>query len=450
MASADWVARRFIGRPFFYGWLIVLITFTTAMTTAGISGYGLSFFIVPMSEELGISRTQFSAIAVFRLALLPLLPFLGLLVDRKHGPRLLVTIGSIIAGLVLMSTSLVQELWQFYLMYGVIFGLAMFSMGGQLVGPAVISKWFIRKRGRAMAIGTMGISTGGFIIAPMAGWFVGEFGWRTAWVLLGIFMIVAITPMAALFMRRQPEDIGLLPDGDTPGGGRGRPRPGLASTEYPWTVREAFRTRALWIMMGVQSLGSMGLMPVIFHQVAYIQDKSFSLATATAVAATLAFFAIVAKPIWGFTGGAHIHVRWVIPMCVIPAGVSLFCSDCRPGLDHALRLRRIPRPYHGGMAHHCKPGLGLILRSAAPGSHSGLCDTYRQHGRSSQPRPGRLCVGPVRQLRPRIRRLRDGVDNGRYSDALGRAPSTACQGRSRRAASGLRHCLDAGGIPFAP
>ena len=186
MASADWVARKVIGRPFFYGWLIVLITFTTAMTTAGISGYGLSFFIVPMSEELGISRTQFSAIAVFRLALLPLLPFLGLLVDRKHGPRLLVTIGSIIAGLVLMSTSLVQELWQFYLMYGVIFGLAMFSMGGQLVGPAVISKWFIRKRGRAMAIGTMGISTGGFIIAPMAGWFVGEFGWRTAWVLLGI------------------------------------------------------------------------------------------------------------------------------------------------------------------------------------------------------------------------------------------------------------------------
>ena len=71
MASADWVARKVIGRPFFYGWLIVLITFTTAMTTAGISGYGLSFFIVPMSEELGISRTQFSAIAVFRLALLP-------------------------------------------------------------------------------------------------------------------------------------------------------------------------------------------------------------------------------------------------------------------------------------------------------------------------------------------------------------------------------------------
>ncbi len=322
MASADWVAQRLIGKRFFYGWIIVLITFSTAMTTAGISGYGLSFFIVPMSEELGISRTQFSAIAVFRLALLPLLPFLGLLVDRKHGPRLLITVGSILSGLVLMSTSLVQELWHFYLLYGVIFGLAMFSMGGQLVGPAVISKWFIRKRGRAMAIGTMGISTGGFIIAPMAGWFVGEFGWRTAWVLLGIFLMLAITPMAALFMRRQPEDIGLLPDGDAPvGDGAGTDRAG--STEYPWTVREAFRTRALWIMMGVQSLGSMGLMPVIFHQVAYIQDKSFSLATATAVAATVAFFAIVAKPIWGLVT-ERIHVRWVIPMCVIPAGLSLF------------------------------------------------------------------------------------------------------------------------------
>ena len=324
MASADSIAQRLIGRRFFYGWIIVLITFSTAMTTAGISGYGLSFFIVPMSEDLGISRTEFSAIAVFRVALLPVLPFLGLLVDKKHGPRILITVGSILSGLVLMSTSLVQELWHFYLLYGVIFGLAMFTMGGQLVGPAVISKWFIRKRGRAMAIGTMGISTGGFIIAPMAGWFVGEFGWRTAWVLLGIFLMLAITPMAALFMRRQPEDIGLLPDGDSPGatngsGGAGRG----AADEYPWTVKEALRTRTLWIMLVVQSFGSMGLMPVIFHQVAYIQDKGFNLATATAVAATVAFFAIVAKPIWGLVT-ERIHVRWVIPMCVIPAGVSLF------------------------------------------------------------------------------------------------------------------------------
>ena len=324
MATADRLAQQFIGKRFFYGWIIVLITFSTAMTTAGISGYGLSFFIVPMSDELGISRTQFSAIAVFRVALLPLLPFLGLLVDKKHGPRILITVGSILSGIVLMSTSLVQELWQFYLLYGVVFGLAMFAMGGQLVGPAVISKWFIRRRGRAMAIGTMGISTGGFIIAPMAGWFVGEFGWRTAWVLLGIFLMLAITPMAALFMRRQPEDIGLLPDGEEPGGasggGAGR---GATQEEYPWTVKEAFRTRTLWIMLLVQSFGSMGLMPVIFHQVAYIQDKDFSLATATAVAATVAFFAIVAKPIWGLVT-ERIHVRWVVPMCVIPAGVSLF------------------------------------------------------------------------------------------------------------------------------
>ena len=325
MASADSIAHRLVGRRFFYGWIIVLITFSTAMTTAGISGYGLSFFIVPMSGDLGISRTEFSAIAVFRVALLPVLPLLGLLVDKKHGPRILITVGSIISGLVLMSTSMVQELWHFYLLYGVIFGLAMFTMGGQLVGPAVISKWFIRKRGRAMAIGTMGISTGGFIIAPMAGWFVGEFGWRTAWVLLGIFLILAITPMAALFMRRQPEDIGLLPDGDSPDnapGGGGGPG-GAGATEYPWTVKEAFRTRTLWIMLLVQSFGSMGLMPVIFHQVAYFQDKGFNLPTATAVAATVAFFAIVAKPIWGLTS-EHIHIRWVIPMCVIPAGISLY------------------------------------------------------------------------------------------------------------------------------
>ncbi|HCH08185.1 MAG TPA: hypothetical protein DEW32_03160, partial [Dehalococcoidia bacterium] len=273
LSTLDRLTERLVSRLFFYGWAIVSITFATAMITAGIGGYGLSFFIIPMSEEFGISRIEFSAISAFRLALLPVMPLLGFLVDKKHGPRLLITIGSIIAGVALLLTSRVSNIWQFYILYGVVFGMAMNSMGGMLVGPAVISKWFIRLRGRAMAVGTMGISAGGFVIAPLAGWVIGQYGWRAGWVVLGLILLVIVAPMAALLMRRSPEDAGMQPDGD--------PAPvdsqhaAATKSEYSFTLKQALRTRSLWLMVGIQSVMLVSLSPVLFHQVAYVQDKGF-------------------------------------------------------------------------------------------------------------------------------------------------------------------------------
>ena len=324
MVKLDQRLERFIGRRFFYGWTIVSITFMASMITAGIAGWGLSFFIIPMSEDLGVSRGEFSTITLFRLAALPIIPLLGFLVDKKHGPRVLLTVAGVLGGLTLLLSSLVQSLWQFYLIFGVGFGLATMAMGGQLIGPAVISKWFIRMRGRAMAIGTMGISTGGVVIAPLAGWIVGEYGWRMAWVVLGVLVVLAITPISALFMRRSPEDLGLLPDGvGATASQQGAAETVWTDTEYPWTLRQALRTRGLWVLLGVQILGATALLPIIIHQVAYIQDKGFTPQTATAVATALAFFAIVAKLPWGFFI-ERVHARWVIALCLVPSGLSLF------------------------------------------------------------------------------------------------------------------------------
>ena len=316
--------------PFFYGWMIVALTFSTSMVTAGISGYGLSFFVVPMSEALGVTRAEFSSITLFRLAAIPLVPFLGMLVDRREGPRLVIVIGSTAAGLSLIASSFVQNMWQFYLTFGIFFGIAMMAMGGQLVGPAVLAKWFVKRRARVMAISAIGISGGGFVIAPIAGQLVEQFGWRDAWVILGIGMILIIAPAAALLMRRQPSDVGLMPDGI----GRAQPR-GDATTgngldavpvgepyEYPWTVREATRTLAFWALLAAQVLSLASLMPILFHQVAYMQDKGFSLGDATLAATTLAGFAILGKIVYG-TIVERVHVRWVLALSMIPAGLSV-------------------------------------------------------------------------------------------------------------------------------
>lgn len=322
----DLAAERLVTQRFFYGWIIVFLNFVAAMITSGIGNWGLSFFVVPMSQEMGVSRGAFSAITIFRLVPLPLLPLLGLLADKKHGPRVILAVGGLLGGLSLVLSAMSQGIWQFYLTFGVGFGLAMSVLGGQLVGPAVIAKWFIQMRGRAMAIGTMGVSAGGVIVAPLAAWAVAAHGWRMAWVILGLAVVLAITPFSALFMRRSPEDMGLLPD-DVPNP-RGQARTkgtNLAagySAEYSFTLHEALRSRALWVLLGVQVLASTALIPVIIHQTAYVQDKHFSPQVAATTATIVAFCAIAGKLPWGFIG-ERLHARWTLVLCMIPSGLTL-------------------------------------------------------------------------------------------------------------------------------
>ena len=133
----------------------------------------------------------------------------------------------------------------FYALYG----FATAAMGSQLVGPALISKWFVRFRGRAMAIGTMGISAGGVLIAPLAGITVSLLGWRSSWVTLGAVAILTIVPLAILFIRRSPEDVGMVPDGKSQN---------VIDTETinqketpPWTLQRALTSRSFWILTTV-------------------------------------------------------------------------------------------------------------------------------------------------------------------------------------------------------
>ena len=83
---------KFTTTRFYYGWIVVAVTFLSSMISAGLSGYGLAFFIVPMSKALNVYRGVFSSITLFRLLSLPLIPFLGALVDKHQGARLLMTL----------------------------------------------------------------------------------------------------------------------------------------------------------------------------------------------------------------------------------------------------------------------------------------------------------------------------------------------------------------------
>ncbi|MBI4328692.1 MAG: MFS transporter, partial [Chloroflexi bacterium] len=298
------------------------------MLTAGIGGWGTGVFLRTMTKELGWSRGATSFVALVR-SVMPVIvaPFLGRFVDRKHGPRTIVAVGAVAAGLSLMLVSQVRELWQFYLFFGVMWGAASVSMGGALVGPAVISKWFIRMRGRAIALGNMGYSAGGVVVVPMVAFFLSAFGWRNAWVLTGLVVMGVVAPLAFFFMWRRPEDMGLRPDGDPPEaparGDIGGPRASAASEERSFTVREAVRQGSFWLMIATVSFATFANPPILFHQVAYMEDKGFSLGTAATVATVMAVFAALAKPAWGLLA-ERFPTRYLMTGCFSLAGLAVF------------------------------------------------------------------------------------------------------------------------------
>ncbi|MCZ6615139.1 MAG: MFS transporter [Chloroflexi bacterium] len=309
----------------FHGWYIVMVAIIANATTS-IGNYGFGPFVNPMRDSLGWSRTSLSWALTIRVILNMFAgPVMGTLVDRKHGAMVLMMGGGIALGAALMLTSGVRELWQFYLLFGIASGLASMAVGPELINPTIISKWFVRQRGRAIAISSVGNNLGGVIFIPLTAFIILNFGWREAWLILGAIALVLIAPLSGLFIRRTPEDVGLFPDGDAYSRvsdiTAASKRTDLA-TEYDWTLREAAGTPALWLIIATISLSGMGLGGLPIHVFPALTDKGYTTAYAAALITLFSIIVIVVKPIWGLLG-ERVQVRYLMMAASAIAAVGM-------------------------------------------------------------------------------------------------------------------------------
>jgi sugar phosphate permease len=224
---------------------------------------------------------------------------LGPFVDR-HGSRLLMTGSAALAGIGLIAVSFAQNVWMFYGAWA-LYGMAQPGVG--LLGPRVsIANWFIRKRPQAFVLFTLGSATAGIIAAPTAAWIDVNYSWRMVWVVLGV-MSLTIAPLAWITIRRRPEDIGLLPDGDAPesatnADGSPKPRP-QPVRESPWTVREALRTRAFWLITGGFLLISAPSMTIFINISGFAQSHGLAREVGAQIVAVYGFGVLFGRPTWG-------------------------------------------------------------------------------------------------------------------------------------------------------
>jgi sugar phosphate permease len=193
-----------------YGWVIVAVTLSVSVTTAGAIGVP-GALILPLTKEYGWDVAQISSALALRLVLFGLMaPFAAALIER-YGVRniVLTAVAMIIAGL-LVAVGM-RHVWQLILSWGVIIGLGT-GLTALVLGAIVSTRWFTEKRGLVLGILTAANATGQLIFLPLAASLVERVGWRWALAPSVVGLVIAAI-LVVLFMVDRPSDVGLLPYG---------------------------------------------------------------------------------------------------------------------------------------------------------------------------------------------------------------------------------------------
>ena len=314
----------------FYGWYVVGVAFLSTMATMGISGGPVfGFFIKPMSAEFGWTRTEMVfAMTLGGLAGGAIGPLVGRVVDR-YGARMLMVIGGIITGALVMVVGQVNTLIQFYIVFALGMVIARASVSFLVPQTAVVN-WFIKKRGRAVAITAVGVPTGNIFLATLITRVMGIYDWRVAWVAMGVAIWTLAVIPAGIFMRRRPEDMGLSPDGVEDSSNSASPDDveelaqgrGLSRLEVSWGTREALRTRAFWLLLTGTSITGLGSGGFLIHMAPYFTDIGLSDEAAAAAVVASAVGSAIGKISFGLMV-ERIHVRYMYTIQAFATGITL-------------------------------------------------------------------------------------------------------------------------------
>jgi OFA family oxalate/formate antiporter-like MFS transporter len=325
----------------YYGYWLIAGAFAAQFVAYGIFSYVQGAFITPMIEDLQWSRTEFTLSRSLSQVVMGLTGFvIGSYVDR-YGARPLMLIGTTILVISLGLHAYVDTLWQWVVLNGAIATVGC-ALIGNLVVNVTMAKWFVEKRGQAVAWAAMGVSFGGVALLPAVTIGIDVLGWRETWLWLALGVAVVMYPVA-LIMRRTPEDHGWHPDGksaaEVAGGQAER-----AALDYArsLTRRQALRTLTFYLLVVAFGMFTINIVVILLQTVPYLTDAGFS-RTQAALAITVASVpAMLSKPFWGYfidrlapkplaslsaaiTGLALLLVVWAVQWGSLPWIYSAYC-----------------------------------------------------------------------------------------------------------------------------
>lgn len=346
---------------FFYGWYIVGVGILNQIAGVFSLSSTLSVFLKPVTEDLAVSRGLFSLVRTGEILVsAAIAPLIGSLIDRREA-RWLITIGAVVASAGYLLLSQVQEFWQFFLLRCTLV-IVGDSLMGSLVVNVIISRWFVRKRGRAIAIASLGTGMAKVCMPLFAAALFVWVGWRQTWAVFGILTLILAVGPAIVFIRQRPEDMGLHPDGVpmpheagiSPGS---KTKLSLAQRQSPaddvtWSRAEVLRTQAFWLLAVTFGVASVGIGGLNLHIFAFVTDIGYPPIMAATFMSAIALTQLGTTLFWGFLA-ERVDIR--------KATVAQFLIQAL-GLTLAILSRQLPFVYAGFLLYGIGLGGSMVLR----------------------------------------------------------------------------------------
>jgi MFS family permease len=244
---SQWLSAALARRNIHYGWVMVGVTFLTAVITAGTVG-APGVFIVPLQKEFGWSTAEISSALSIRFVLFGLMAPFAAALHNRFGLRNVTLSALVIVASALVISLTMTKLWQLMLLWGVVIGLGT-GMTALVLGATVAARWFAARRGLAVGVLTAAVATGQLVFLPLLASLTERTGWRVALGLMcGLLGLAALA--VAMLMRDRPSDVGLRPFGDEGTEPLPAPPPSTAPIMAAALggLRDAAKSRVFWIL----------------------------------------------------------------------------------------------------------------------------------------------------------------------------------------------------------
>jgi MFS transporter, OFA family, oxalate/formate antiporter len=292
--------RARITFPFFYGWVIVACAACAGFARQGAAVATLSVFVTPMSMEFDWSRAEMSGAVSLGGVLGALVsPVLGSIVDRK-GARPVLLVSTCIVTACAYGLSGIEGIVGFY----VFFGMARMAFAGpfDVAVSTSLANWFERKRALAMSYASTSAAIALAVMPMVAQFAIDSGGWRSGWLVLAVSVFVVGAIPIALFMRRRPEDMGLVPDGGPAVADPAGKRRVATGPAKDFTRAQAIRTPTFWLLMLYTALVFCMQAGISLHQAPYLVELGISPTTAASIIGTFSLSAAAGALISGRLG----------------------------------------------------------------------------------------------------------------------------------------------------
>ena len=286
---------------FYYGWIIVGVALVSMAFWLGIRT-SFSIFYVALLEDFPWNRGDSAGVqSIALLTYTVLAPLVGGLIDR-FGPRRVILPGILILCLGLVSCATIDSLAQFYLLYGVVMGTGITSIG-IISYSAILAHWFEKKRGLASGIAVSGMGLGTFALVPLSQYLISAWGWRVTFVITGALVLIILVPINGLFLRHKPSEVGQPVDGINAGrtSENSRQNPlNQPTVKTDWTIRKALLSGRFWGLMAFCFFAVIGLYVVLVHNVRFLVDQGVPKMAAALVFAITGIISSAFRIFWGW------------------------------------------------------------------------------------------------------------------------------------------------------